>query len=140
MDFPITLDANPGGELTVMFPDLPEAITEGRDESEALEMAAECLAFAITLRLKERKPIPVPSAPEAGQRTVALPARLAAKAAVWQLMTDQGLSMADLAARLGWQHLQVRRVLEPGYQTKVDTLDQVFRALGRRLVLTAVAA
>lgn len=69
--YPVEL-RNADGGVTVTFPDLPEAITWGTDEADALDAASDCLRAALESRLKDNEPIPRPS-PADGRRTVALP-------------------------------------------------------------------
>lgn len=49
-----------GGGFTVTFPDLPDAITEGDTEEEALYNAAEVLTLTLDGRLAEGEEIPEP--------------------------------------------------------------------------------
>ena len=42
-DYPVVLEAQPEGGFVVTFPDVPEAITQGDDEDEALLYAADAL-------------------------------------------------------------------------------------------------
>jgi antitoxin HicB len=51
-----------GRSVLVRFPDLPEALTEGRDEHDALVQAADCLEEAIAGRILRGEVIPVPCA------------------------------------------------------------------------------
>ena len=47
MQFPVTLLHNKGGGFTVAFTDIPEAITEGDTEVEALAHARDALVSAL---------------------------------------------------------------------------------------------
>jgi len=62
-----------GGEIVVSFPDLPEALTSGRDPVEALDMAADCLAEAIAGRIDDSDEIPAPSPIDGNAVAVPLP-------------------------------------------------------------------
>ncbi|MCL4503020.1 MAG: hypothetical protein M1438_14395 [Deltaproteobacteria bacterium] len=56
------------------FVDVPEALTCGRDEKEALRLAQEALVLALTEGyMAVRRNVPKPSKPKRGQRTVAVP-------------------------------------------------------------------
>ena len=78
--YPARLEREPDGRYTVKFPDLPDAITQGQDREDALEMAVDCLAETIGARIAERADIPVPSSPEPGQVRVPVRVRVAVKA------------------------------------------------------------
>lgn len=49
------------GGFWVSFPDIPECLTEGDDMELAYEMAFDALGLAISDRLQNNEPLPVPS-------------------------------------------------------------------------------
>ena len=79
MRFPVTLLHNKGGGFTVTFPDIPEAISEGDTEVEALSHARDALVSALDFYVERHRPVPSPSRPMRGQKVVELPVSLAAK-------------------------------------------------------------
>ena len=50
-----------GRNILVTFNDVPEAITFGKNESEALEKAVEALETGLSFYVDSRKPLPKPS-------------------------------------------------------------------------------
>lgn len=70
--FPITITPD-GNYLLVTFPDVPEAITIGKNKDDALLHAADALETALSLYLAEGRPLPKPSPAKQGQQTVTLP-------------------------------------------------------------------
>jgi antitoxin HicB len=100
LDYPVDLTPDDGAIL-VTFPDIPEAITHGEDEDEALLYAVDALETALSFYVDDRKPLPVPSKPKRGQRTVRPSALECAKLGVYQAMTEQGVKKSELARRLG---------------------------------------
>ena len=76
--YPVNLKKD-GKFILVTFPDIPEAITQGDNESHALAMAAEVLELAMDFYLEAKRPIPIPSQAKRGQHLVELPARVSAK-------------------------------------------------------------
>jgi len=58
--YPVSLE-NDGDSVLVTFPDIPEAITFGEDEDEALLHAQDALETALELYVEARRPVPVPS-------------------------------------------------------------------------------
>ena len=82
MDFayPARFGSEPDGRFTVTFPDLPDAITQGEDRDDAMDMAADCLAETIGARIAERADIPIPSSLERGQVRITVPVHVAVKA------------------------------------------------------------
>jgi antitoxin HicB len=69
--YPVILTADEiDGGFVVTFPDVPEAITQGNDVSDALAQAADALEEAITGRVRRGDPIPEPSEARPNQPVV----------------------------------------------------------------------
>ncbi|GIL01142.1 MAG: hypothetical protein BroJett030_10410 [Alphaproteobacteria bacterium] len=58
LQYTITLRPEPEGGFTVLVPALPEVVTYGEDEDEALRMAREAIELALDLRRDEGDEIP----------------------------------------------------------------------------------
>ncbi len=120
---------------------LPEAIASGATESDALREMGHALVAAVRGRIKDGMVLEAPGNDiQAGHRPVALPARLATKAAVYAAWKRSGLSKVALAERLGRAETEVRRILDPDHGTKLDQLEEAAAALGGRLVVSFEAA
>ena len=131
-DYPVTLTPDDNGTVLVTFPDVPEAITFGADEDEALLQAVDALESALSFYIGAREPLPVPSAPE-GRPTVRPSALECAKLGVYQAMTEQGIRKAELARRLGWHMPQVDRLFNLNHASRIDQIEAAARALGRQI-------
>ncbi len=131
-DYPVTLIPD-GGTVLVSFIDVPEAITFGADEDEALLQAVDALETALSFYVEARKSLPVASKPRRGQRTVRPSALEGAKLGVYQAMTEQGIKKAELARRLGWHMPQVDRLFDLRHASRLDQIEAAARALGRHL-------
>ena len=59
--WPVNLQRQEDGVILVSFPDIPEALTEGATEADALEQAQDCLIAALEGYVGARRPIPSPS-------------------------------------------------------------------------------
>ena len=68
--YPIKLYKAKEGGYTVIFPDIPEAITQGNTKKEALHEASDCLEEAIANRIVMKLDIPVPSIAQKKQHVV----------------------------------------------------------------------
>lgn len=81
--YPATLipDEVDGG-FTVIFRDLPEAITQGDTVEECLVEAADCLEEAVAGRIRRGHELPAPSKCEKGEKLVPVPMQTAMKAAL----------------------------------------------------------
>lgn len=132
-DYPVTLTPDDNGTVLVTFADVPEALTFGADEDEALLQAVDALESALAFYIGERKPLPVPSAQAPGQHMVRPSALECAKLGVYQAMTEQGIKKAELARRLGWHMPQVDRLFDLGHASRFEHIEAAARALGRRV-------
>ena len=134
-DYPVILTPDDGTVL-VTFPDVPEAITFGADTDEALMYAVDALESALSFYVDGRKPLPVPSKPKRGQKTVRPSALECAKLGVYQAMMEQGIRKAELARRLNWHVPQVDRLFDLRHASKFDQLQKAAAVLGKQLVVS----
>lgn len=132
-DYPVILEAQPEGGFVATFPDVPEAITQGEDEDEVLLYAVDALESALSFYVDARQPLPFPSKPKRGQKTVSPSALECAKLGVYRAMTDQGIKKAELARRLGWHMPQVDRLFDLNHASRLDQIEAAARALGRHV-------
>jgi antitoxin HicB len=137
MQFPVTLtpDAEDGG-FVVTFPDIPEAITQGETEEEALAMAQEALQAALEFYFEDKRAVPTPSKPKRGQYVVELPASLSAKVLLLNEMERQSIRPAELARRLKTTPQEVNRLTNLRHTTRIDGIESALRALGRHLEIS----
>ena len=138
--YPARLRPDSTGEFIVSFRDLPECLTSGADEANALAEAADALEEAIAGRIDDAERIPVPSARRSGEHNVAVPTGTAAKAALALALRESGLSRVALAQRLGVDEKAVRRMLDPRHRTAVHRIEAALRAFGQELVIETRAA
>jgi len=132
-DYPVTLTPDDNGTVLVTFTDVPEAITFGADEDEALLQAVDALESALAFYVDERKLLPLPSKPKRGQKTVSPSALECGKLGVYQAMTEQGIKKAELARRLGWHMPQVDRLFDLRHASKLDQIEAAANVLGKHV-------
>lgn len=125
--------------VLVSFPDVPEAMTFGKDRGDALRSAEDCLEVALAGRIRERHELPLPSAAH-GRPTVSPGSLIAQKAALYLALRESGLRAADLARLLDTPPPAVQRLLDPKHASKPDQFDAAFRALGKRVVICLESA
>jgi antitoxin HicB len=128
------------GNFIVSFPDVPEALTQGRGQTDARMMAEEALGLALLSYLKRGKPLPRPRAKGRDLVEIAVAPDVAAKLAVVEAFTEAGISKSELARRVGKDEKEVRRILDPKHPTKLPALTSALRALGKRLVVGVMEA
>jgi antitoxin HicB len=136
MRFPVNLEPD-GKFILVTFPDIPEAITQGNDLDDAMRRAADALETALEFYFEARRPVPAPSRPRRGQRTVELPVSLAAKVLLLNEMLRQKVRPAELARRIGTTPQEVNRLTDIRHTSKIDGIATALRALGKRLFVDA---
>jgi antitoxin HicB len=138
--YPATLRPEKRGGFTVQFPDLPEAITSGKDRADALLQAADCLEEAIAGRIADGLHVPVPTLARRTQVRVALPAPMAAKAALYLAIQEAGFTNSELGRKLGLDEKEIRRMLDPRHATRLSRIQTALDFLGKRLVISLDSA
>jgi antitoxin HicB len=137
--YPYELLPQPEGGFTVRFPDVPEAITQGDNEQEAVTMAEDALVTALSFYTERAEPLPRPS-PARGRRLAYVPPLVAAKLALHDAMLTAGVSNVALAGQLGTDEKTVRRLRDPLHQSRINQVDAALRALGKRMSIVVEAA
>lgn len=132
-NYPVKLSKQKEGGYLVEFPDLPEAISQGESITNALVEAADCLEEAIANRIEMKLPIPSPSKAKRGQHIVSLHAVMAAKVALYVAVKEKKLTNVALAKKLNWDEKEVRRLLDPHYQSSFPKMELALNAVGQRL-------
>ncbi|MGO4279080.1 type II toxin-antitoxin system HicB family antitoxin [Cupriavidus sp. RAF20_2] len=136
--YPVNLTPDDNGTLLVTFPDVPEATSVGEDEADALVEGLDALEAAFEIYFQEKRIIPRGSKPKRGQRTVVLPALVAAKVQLANELLTQGVRKAELARRLALHMPQVDRLLDLRHSSKIEQIEAAFHQLGKRLEVLAV--
>ena len=119
----------------VSFPDIPEALTGAASREEAIAMAADALTTAMDFYFEDRRSVPGPSAPKRGQVMIDLPPSVGAKVLLLNEMLVQGTRPVDLARLMNIRPQEVNRLTTLRHPTKIDTVADALRALGKRLEL-----
>ncbi len=138
--YPCILNPEDPEGFYVSFPDVPGALTSGKDREEALEMAEDALIVMLCAHVDSSQDIPVPSTAVEGQELVSLPPVVAAKLALYTAMREQFITVDDLAERLGISQVAVKKLLTPDYGSHMTQVMKALRAVGRTLVVEDRAA
>lgn len=136
--YPARLQRDQDNRVLVSFPDVPEALTDGSDEPEALAEARDALAAALAGYVHAGTPLPTPSA--GGDAEVAVPTLIAAKLALYQAMRRHTVTKSELARRLGISEGAARRLVDPDHSSKIEKVEAALAAVGESLVVDDVAA
>ena len=135
LTYPASFRPDEDGRPVVSFPDFPHAHTDGKDMREAMEEAIDCLGSVIAHYIAEKMDIPSPSAPKRGQRQIPVPLWIAGKLALYMAMRKQTINNSQLARRLRVRETVVRRMLDPGHNTRPESLQAALEALGKQVVV-----
>lgn len=125
--YPVVLQKDEAGRVLVLFPDLPEAVTDGADEAEALAEAVDCLSEALASRIVDGEEIPVATT---GDHWVSPDPTIALKAALYSAMCWREMTVADLAELIEIDWHQAARLIDPKRSSKLTSLAIALRALG----------
>lgn len=123
------------GGFVVTCRDLPQLVTQGEDENDALAEATDAIDEVFAAYMQGGLPFPIPTKPKRGERLVSPPAETIAKAALYVALAEAGITKTQLAKRLGIDEKEVRRLLDPHYGSKLPRIAQAIDALGQRLVI-----
>ncbi len=128
--YPATVSEHAPGDYVVRFQDVPEAITGGDTVQAAMLQAPDALAAAIEgyLELDRLPPLPSVSA-AAGAFAVPLDTALAARVALVRAMSEQGVSLAELARRMETDWKTVQRI-RTGKAVSADKVLAALAAVG----------
>ena len=132
--YPVVLQEDDNDTWLVAFPNFPEAHTFGEDEADALRNANNALATVVDAYIRDRRPLPVPSAIK--NMSAELPPLMSAKVEIYNAMLLLGVTKSDLGRRLNWHPPQVDRLLNLSHGSGVDQLADAARALGGSLQVT----
>lgn len=137
--YPITLtpDTTDGG-FVVTFVDMPEAITQGDTEEQALVAARDALESALDFYFEDKRTVPPPSKARRGQHVVELAASLSAKVLLLNEMVTQNVRPAELARRLNTSPQEVNRLTNVKHTTRIDGIAAALQALGKHLEMRVV--
>jgi antitoxin HicB len=120
------------GGFVVTFCDVPEAITQGETVEECIEDATDALDEAITGRINAKLDIPRASPAKPGNYLISVPMQTALKAALYEEITKRRWSKVGLAAHLGIDEREARRLLDPYHPTKLPRIAEILQRAGMR--------
>ena len=138
MLYPAIFSPDETGGFVVSFRDIPEAITQGDTESEALEMAHDALITAMDFYFEDRRRVPPPSPLQPNDRGIALSLSVAAKVLLLNEMIAQPIRPADLARQMNTAPQEISRIMDLHRTTKIDRVAEALSSLGKRLELHAI--
>lgn len=138
--YPISILQAGNGWWEGVVLDFPSVKVEAATPAEAETLLTRLLSDAVCALLARDEYVPLPRRPaNGGVRTIALPARLAAKVALAEVYRSRGWSVVGLAEQLHVAPTEARRLLDPYHPTKVSRLEEALATLGLRMESHIVA-
>lgn len=142
--YPASFEPQPEGGFTVLFRDIPEAITEGDTLDEAMLHAQEVLSLCLRGRIEDGQPIPLPTVGKekpSKTATKGITIRLVApdaqaQSAALLRLARAGRPLSELARALDTSWAAAQRLEDPHHWPSLKQLDRAAKVLGRRLVLS----
>jgi len=136
--YPVTLKRDVDGGFVATFKDIPEAITQGGSEAEALAAARDALETALDFYFEDNRVVPTPSKAKRGQPVIELPASLSAKILLLNEMIQQHVRPAKLARLLRTTPQEVNRLTNIRHTSRIDGIAAALKVMGKRLDIRAV--
>jgi antitoxin HicB len=133
-EYAVTLTPDPDGGFVVTAPDFPEVVSQGETVEECLEQAADAIEEAVAHRILKGLELPEPGAVH-GEHVVAVPASTALKAALYKSIRGLNMSKVQVAALLGVDEKEVRRLLDPRHPSKLVRIEELMKRMDRRIVI-----
>ena len=129
-----------GEGFVVTFPDIAEAITGSFTFRESLILAEDCLVVALEGYIVSERKLPVPSPYQKGQELLTVQPVIAAQLDLYTAMREQGISRADLAARLDICEDDAAALVNLDYRTPIGEVAKALKAVGCELAVAESVA
>ena len=110
-------------------------ITQADSLEQLAEMADDLLITAVEMKFEFNQPIPDPTEINENQPFARMSTLITAKVLLHNEMIKQRITKAELARKMDLKPQEVKRLLKPRCNTKIDTLSYAFQVLGKRLNL-----
>ena len=136
MEYPALFERAEEGGFVITFPDFEWGITQGDDETDAWEMAADALSTMIQEHIRKGEELPRASRPRGRKyRMIPLAASQSMKAELYTAFRASGVRKAEFARLLGIPTATVDRLFDFRYLARLDQIETAFAALGKRLAV-----
>jgi len=136
LKYRLHFEPDDNGTILATSPDIP-LVTYGEDEEAARRHAEDAAEAILASMMDHREDIPAPVlAPDESGPILRLSLQTTLKVALYIAMREAGLNRAELQRRLGWQRESVDRLFRLDHQSRIEQLDEAFRALGKEVEIS----
>jgi antitoxin HicB len=140
ISYPATFTPVEDGAIMVQVPDVPEVLSHGYSDQEAIAMGQDALTSALDMLISSGRDIPAPSAPKRGQRMIELSPQVSAKVEIYRAMREQGWTFSRLGKAMGFDAAYARRLLDLYRSSYFAHLERALEILGKRLEIQVTNA
>ena len=139
--YPCTIEGNEddGDGFIVSYPDIDWAHTGGFTFKESLILAEDCLVVALAHYVDHGEELPRPSPYQEGQELLTVQPVIAAQLDLYTAMREQGISLAQLAERLGISEQDAAPLLILDYCTPIARVLGALEVVGFQPVAAGAA-
>lgn len=128
--YPVLLKHAPEGDWIATVPDVPEVLTGGATQAEALLLAEDALEEAVLARLAAGEAVPQPTERDDATGAVLLPPVTAGRVLIDEKRRQAGWSKLELGRRISKDEKVVRRILDGRGGVSMTTVQEALTALG----------
>lgn len=118
-------------EYILKFNIIPEALTSGKTENEAISLAEDALIGAIKGYIKNKREIPQES--EIGGHKICLSPLISAKLILYILMRHYKITNVKLASLLKTDEKVIRRMIDLDAKCKITTIEKAVKLIGKNV-------
>lgn len=134
MWYEVVLKPDDNETWLVTAPEFPEVVTFGQSQEDACRNGRNAIEEAIAARISANEDIPAPLADTTGRGWfIEIPALVVLKSALHMILRSKGWTRADLMRALGCQREHVDRLFRLDHNSRLDSLEAAFKALGEPL-------
>ncbi len=119
-----------GWGFVVSFPDIYGANTGGKTFKESIILAEDCMVVALSAYIHLGRELPTPSPYQKGQELLTVQPVIAAQLDLYTAMREQGISLPELAERLGISDGDAAPLLSLDYCTPIGRVIEAMQAVG----------
>lgn len=134
MWYEVVLKPDDNETWLVTAPEFPEVVTFGQSQEDACRNGRNAIEEAIAARIAANADIPTPLKDTTGRGWfIEVPAMVVLKSALHMILRAKGWTRADLMRALGRQREHVDRLFRLDHNSRLDSLEDAFKALGEPL-------
>lgn len=134
-----TIEDGKSRKVTIKCPTLPGLHCEGDGLRDAFHKAISNAKRVLTDYVSEGNAIPQPRPATMGQYLLRLPTMMVARILLWNEMSYQGVSRAQLAERLHEDTAHIDSLLDFSRDVGIEPIENALSTLGKRLTLSLAA-